>query len=150
MVEKEWQLIELLEPETRARVKRIVEWSEILLDESPYRLSLPDYISGFPTLRTAEQQYSLYLKGRPELEGGKRGGKVTYTDGYKKKSYHQSGKAIDIGLRFRKGSESFIYYDQAGRTAKEIFNLVIMRFKAEGFEWGGDWTWKDWNHFQRK
>lgn len=150
VLDKELEHIETLEEDTKKKVKKIVEWSELVLGDTKYRLSLPDYFSGYPCFRTAEQQYSLFLKGRPHLEGGKKGGVVTHTDGYDKKSYHQSGKAIDIGIRLRDGKKSFLYYDKCPAEAKAVFDLVVEKFKEEGFEWGGDWNWKDWNHFQRE
>lgn len=100
------------------------------IKESPYDFGIPR--SG--GLRTAEEQYKLYLKGRSKL------------DGFKKKSYHQSGKAFDI----------FAYVDGAASWEKEHLTAIarhIQKVAKEDFnislEWGGDWkTFVDMPHFQ--
>lgn len=100
------------------------------IKESPYDFGIPK--SG--GLRTAEEQYILYKKGRSKA------------DGFKKKSYHQSGKAFDI----------FAYVDGQASWEKEHLKpiaLHIIKVAKEQFdiklEWGGFWnTFKDMPHFQ--
>lgn len=148
MNSRELEQIETLEPVTRAKVKSIIEWSEGVLEEYPYRLSLPGFVDGYPCFRTEEQQYRLYLKGRPELPGGSKGGKVTWKDGKTSKSYHQTGRAIDIGLRYKSGSQRFMYLSDCPEVAADLFRYIASKFQDEGFEWGDTWEWKDSNHFQ--
>lgn len=68
-------------------------------------------------------------------------------DGFDKKSYHQTGNAIDV----------YAYVD--GKASWEIKHLTQIaaamlqaasEFKLE-LEWGGHWiSWKDYPHFQTK
>lgn len=84
------------------------------------------------TLRDAEYQNSLYQQGRTTS-----GKIVTNADGYKNKSNHQSGMAWDIAV-----NPPLDLYDEnvlrkAGKIAKKL-----------GIEWGGDWKFSDFPHFQ--
>ena len=58
----------------------LIEFAERLLHESPYDLTIP-WMGG---LRTPEEQREIYDRG------------ASRCDGVEKKSYHQSGNAIDI------------------------------------------------------
>lgn len=102
---------------------------------------------GIPTnggRRTAQEQNNLFHQ-RP---------KVTHLDGFKKKSYHQSGNAFDIFV-----------YDEHGacwkciEKYKEISDIIKAEFlimqeeglfdKDEKLIWGGDWIrFKDLPHFE--
>lgn len=73
--------------------------------------------------RTAEVQAALYAQGRT-----KPGPKVTNCDGIKKKSNHQSGKAVDC---------CFLGADPFGEH--QPWDLYGKFGKEEGLEWGGDW-----------
>lgn len=97
--------------------------------------------------RTAQEQNNLYHK-RP---------KVTTLDGFKKKSYHQSGWAVDIFIYDEHGAcwDCIFKYEYVADLMKKEFDLM----KEEGLfdedqflEWGGDWNgWrlpKDYPHFQ--
>ncbi len=100
------------------------------IKESPYDFGIPR--SGGK--RTEEEQYKLFLKGRSKA------------DGFKKKSYHQSGKAFDV----------FAYVDDAASWDKEHLKPIaehIIKVAKEDFdidlEWGGNWrSFKDMPHFQ--
>ena len=87
-------------------------------------------------LRTAERQNELFKKG------------VSKCDGYKKKSYHQTGKAFDIYAYVDgKASWNAIHLKIIARhiqeVAKTMFNVDL--------EWGGDWkSFRDMPHFQIK
>ncbi len=79
---------------------------------------------------------------------------MTQLDGYLKKSYHQSGEALDI----------FVYDEhgacwKCGNKYKDIANLFKSEFdlmkregifcKHEFLRWGGDWSkFKDLPHFE--
>ncbi len=90
--------------------------------------------------RTKQEQQSLYAQGRT-----KPGNIVTNCDGVKKKSYHQTGKAID-----------FIPYPFNGdwndvAPFKKVGDELVRVGKALGYNcsYGGNWTsFKDWPHFQ--
>lgn len=99
------------------------------LSSSPYDFGIPS-TGG---LRTSEEQNDLYKKG------------WSTKDGYNKKSYHQSGLAVDVAL-----------YDEHGLCYKcidkyeEIADIVISKFKElrdigvfpfdSYIRWGGDWN----------
>ena len=90
------------------------------IKESPYDFGIPR--SG--GLRTAKQQKSLYLDGKSQL------------DGFKKKSYHQSGKAFDIFLYIDgKASWDKDKLEEVSKhlqkIAKDLFDITLI--------WGGDW-----------
>jgi peptidoglycan L-alanyl-D-glutamate endopeptidase CwlK len=100
------------------------------IKESPYDFGIPR--SG--GLRTAEEQYILFKDGKSKC------------DGFKKKSYHQSGKAFDI----------FAYVDGSASWDKEHLTAIaihIQKIAKDQFnvdlEWGGDWkSFRDMPHFQ--
>tara|TARA_R110000772_G_scaffold241859_2_gene354221 strand:+ start:274 stop:705 length:432 start_codon:yes stop_codon:yes gene_type:complete len=113
-----------------------------VIKKSPHDFGIP----GNGGFRTAQEQNNLFHQ-RP---------KVTQLDGFKNKSYHQSGKAFDIFI-----------YDEHGacwdcvKKYKEVADIIKSEFdsmKEEGIfnveetlQWGGDWTrFKDLPHFQIK
>jgi len=120
--------------------KRLIE----LVERS---LKLSDHDFGIPNnggLRTAQEQNNLFHK-RP---------KVTWLDGFNKKSYHQSGNAFDIFL-----------YDEHGACwdcidkYKDIAKTIFAEFKKmqeecifsenEELRWGGNWKrFRDYPHFE--
>lgn len=85
-------------------------------------------------LRTEQQQKDLYEKG------------LSKCDGVFKKSYHQSGRAVDV----------FAYVD--GKASYEPYHLAMiatammksaMELGCTDLEWGGLWTnFVDMPHFQ--
>lgn len=100
------------------------------------------------TLRTFAEQDAIYAQGRTKLydANGKRLGIVTKAKGGQ--SIHNYGLALDIVL-INNGSASWdvnVDFDKDGRADwMEIVNI----FKANGWEWGGDWKFKDAPHFQK-
>jgi peptidoglycan L-alanyl-D-glutamate endopeptidase CwlK len=84
--------------------------------------------------RSAEDQHILFLKGASKC------------DGYKHKSYHQSGKAFDIyGYVDGKATWNVLILTEIARhlqkVAKDEFCIEL--------EWGGDWVnFSDKPHFQ--
>jgi peptidoglycan L-alanyl-D-glutamate endopeptidase CwlK len=100
------------------------------IKESPFDFGIPR--SG--GLRTAEEQYILFKDGKSKC------------DGFKKKSYHQSGKAFDI-FAYVDGSAS---WDKEHLTAiaRHIQKIAKDQFNVD-LEWGGDWkSFRDMPHFQ--
>lgn len=91
---------------------------------------------GIPSLgglRTAEEQHKLFLDGKSTL------------DGYKKKSNHQSGNAIDV-FAFYNGKASWDEYHLA------LVCCAMMQAASElkiGLRWGGHWNnFVDMPHFE--
>ena len=92
------------------------------------------------TYRDFEEQNRLYASGRTtpgEWKTNARGGQ----------SWHNWRLALDL-VPLRNGVPVW------GRTVPEdvaLWKSVAEKFKAHGFEWGGDWprAKQDWPHFQR-
>jgi len=98
-----------------------------------YSLNI-DYVT-----RTAKEQKVLFMLGR------------SYCDGYKKKSKHQIGKAIDIFFTGKKGRAiwsgkplDFVRYPRVS-LAYWIFGGIA---KNHGLTWGGSWNMRDYGHIQ--
>ncbi|WP_432473743.1 M15 family metallopeptidase [Amphritea sp. HPY] len=83
-------------------------------------------------LRTADRQHELFLK------------KVSKCDGFHKKSYHQSGNAVDV----------YAYVDGKASWDEEHLAMVaaaVLQAASElqiSIEWGGLWDYTDMPHFQ--
>lgn len=102
--------------------------------------------------RTDEDQLRLY---NTKVDGKR----ITKADGIKKKSYHQTGEALDIFLYHShiEGGRKFAcwechdLYKETADLFKEEFKLMqkegLFTFNEE-LIWGGDWKWKDRPHFQ--
>lgn len=120
--------------------KRLINLVDKVLAKSEIDFGIP----GLGGKRTAQEQNNLFHQVP----------KVTQLDGFKKKSYHQSGNAFDIFV-----------YDEHGACwdCKEKYKKIADLFKeeyaimkqegifevAEVFSWGGDWIrFKDLPHFQ--
>ena len=95
-------------------------------------------------IRTEEEQKALYAKGRT-----KPGNIVTYKDGVKKKSKHQTGNAVDI----------VPYPIQWGNIERfRQFGWFVLGVAAtlkrygqidSDVKWGGNWKrFKDYPHFE--
>lgn len=102
------------------------------IKESPFDFGIPN----FGGLRTAEEQKQLYDK------------RLSKCDGYKNKSYHQSGNAFDI-YAYVDGKASWnriqlkLIARHLQKVAKEKFNIKL--------DWGGDFkTFVDMPHFEIK
>ena len=124
-----------------------VEAELITLIERSLKKSEHDF--GIPSnggLRTAQEQNNLFHQ-KP---------RVTWLDGFKKKSYHQSGKAFDIFIYDEHGAcwNCVEKYKDVANVIKAEFSLMVEEGifdKDVVFSWGGDWTkFKDLPHFQIK
>ena len=108
----------------------LIEIVKEAIKTSPYDFGIPRE-GGY---RSAEDQHILFLKGASKC------------DRYKKKSYHQSGKAFDIyGYVDGKATWNVLILTEIARhlqaVAKDCFNTDL--------EWGGDWvSFSDKPHFQ--
>lgn len=85
-------------------------------------------------LRSASYQHSLYEQGR-----GHPGPIVTYKDGYRNKSNHQTGMAADIGIFDAHGA-------YLGDWPSDIENYYGHLVRAQGLTWGGAWKMHDTPH----
>lgn len=101
--------------------------AELALKISPFDFGIPQYGG----LRTASEQNTLYKKGRSKC------------DGYKIKSLHQTGRALDF----------IPYVDGAYSNEKHHLAVVGAAFLraamllGKDLEWGGLWGW-DYYHVQ--
>lgn len=122
---------------------------ERVLKKSPHDFGIPQY-GGF---RTPQEQNNLFHKRPP----------VTHIDGFKRKSYHQTGNAIDIFIHDEHGAcwDCIEKYKEVADLMKAEFDLMKKEQEDPGdmtecwFEpdeqlyWGGDWTrFKDRPHFE--
>jgi len=100
------------------------------IKDSPHDFGIP--LTG--GLRTAEDQNKLYRQ------------KVSKCDGYKKKSYHQTGKAFDIYVIIDgKATWQTKYYKP---VAKHIIKVARDKFSVE-LTWGGNFkSFTDLPHFE--
>lgn len=128
------QRIALLHPIIREEVFNIYEEIIISLGDSA--------VCRFTqTLRTIAEQDALYAQGRTRP-----GNIVTNARGGL--SYHNYGLAIDFA--FIIGGK--LSYDMKGDWDKDKrpdWFEVVSIFKGYSYEWGGDWQFKDYPHFQK-
>ncbi len=92
-------------------------------------------------LRTNEEQDYLYSLGRT------RGGNIV-TKAKGGDSYHNYGLAVDVVLLIDKDKNGT--FESVDWSYKQPFDKVVEIFKAKGWEWGGDWKFKDMPHFQKR
>lgn len=108
---------------------RLMVVAEGALKISPIDFGIPE----FGGLRTAEDQQALHLQGKSKC------------DGVVKKSYHQTGRALDV----------YAYVDGKASWDKEhlaVIAAAMLQTAAKlgiELEWGGLWTsFYDGPHFQ--
>jgi peptidoglycan L-alanyl-D-glutamate endopeptidase CwlK len=93
------------------------------------------------TLRTFAEQRELFAQGRTKA------GKIV-TQAREGFSYHNYGMAIDIVIIDGKNASWDVKKDFDG-DGKSDWIEVVQIFKEYGWEWGGDWRFKDAPHFQK-
>ena len=86
-------------------------------------------------LRTPEDQHKLFLQ-RP---------RVTKADQWR--SIHNYGLAFDIVLLYDKDRNGT--FELASWENNKYWMQVVEYFKLKGWEWGGNWKFKDTPHFQK-
>lgn len=105
--------------------------------------------------RSPEEQFELYKKGRKLIAGVwvKVGPTVTYKDGYKKKSNHNSkpSMAVDVTPYPLNWKD----YAEFKKMAKIILDTADRLYKEGKIKskigWGGNWkVFKDYPHFEIK
>lgn len=127
--------IKLLHPKLRDEVVEIYdEISEALIGSAMCRFSY--------TLRTFAEQNVLFAQGRT-----KPGKIVTKARGGL--SYHNYGMAIDIVLIINGKEASWNDKKDFDGDGNADWMEVVNIFKQYGWEWGGDWQFKDSPHFQK-
>jgi peptidoglycan LD-endopeptidase CwlK len=118
-------------------LKNLEGVSELLIEtvKEAIDISKSDFcILGDGGIRTAERQNEIFKEGYSKC------------DGYKNKSYHQSGYAVDLvpfndGKPTWKSNNDFINIAQA---MLESFNKVKKEYKVDIYlHWGGFWDDKD-------
>jgi peptidoglycan L-alanyl-D-glutamate endopeptidase CwlK len=101
------------------------------------------------TLRTFEEQATIYAQGRTKLYDAKGNKLGIVTNAKPGQSLHNYGLAIDIVLIVdgKMSYEDTVDFDKDGKSDwMEVINI----FKANGWEWGGDWkSLKDKPHVQK-
>jgi peptidoglycan L-alanyl-D-glutamate endopeptidase CwlK len=94
------------------------------------------------TLRTFEEQNALYAQGRS------RPGKIV-TNARGGQSYHNYGVAIDICLIIDGKEASWDTLGDYDGDHVSDWQEIVRIFKMYGWEYGGDWKFKDYPHFQK-
>lgn len=91
-------------------------------------------------LRTISEQDALYAQGRSNE------GKIV-TQARGGDSWHNWSLAFDFVLLYDKDKNGTL--ETASWNENKYWMQVVKGFKAKGFEWGGDWRFKDSPHFQK-
>jgi len=95
--------------------------------------------------RSFNEQNNLYSIGRRGVKGER---KVTNAKGGQ--SYHNQGLAFDICLLLDNGrSVSWDRTADLDNDGKADWMEFVHLAKSHGYEWGGDWRFKDYPHFQK-
>ena len=127
--------IKLLHPKLRDEVSELYhEICEALTGRAICRFTY--------TLRTFAEQNALYAQGRTKP------GKIV-TNARGGLSYHNYGQAIDIVLIINDKEPSWDNKKDFDGDGKADWMEIVNIFKQYGWEWGGDWHFKDSPHFQK-
>jgi|688.fasta_scaffold546399_2 peptidoglycan L-alanyl-D-glutamate endopeptidase CwlK len=86
--------------------------------------------------RSIEEQNRLYAQ-RPKVTNAKGG-----------QSIHNYSLAFDIAILLDKDNNG-TFESIDWNISSPYFKLVVEYFKSKGYEWGGDWKFKDAPHFQK-
>ena len=137
MLGQEEAIINSLTQRCASMAWRVIGFAEYLTEELPYRITIPSYtMPHVAGRRTAEQQLAFFDQG------------LSKCDGTKKRSRHQDGMAVHIGLRYRK-SGRYISWSKMTSEQREIFLIIIRKAEHIGFRWGGRWrSFKDYEHLE--
>lgn len=138
MNDLEMAILNSLAPGFREKVLELVAYGEGLFQYiDTARFSVTSYyqpeVAGW---RTVKQQYQFYRRKKSEC------------DGTIKKSKHQFGHAIHLGVRLRDG-ERYVDWDKHTPSQRAKMEKVIAKASELGLEWGGNWaSFKDPDHFE--
>lgn len=133
--QKTLERIQLMHPKLRAEVAEIY-------DEICMALNGRAFCRFSYTLRTFKEQDELYSIGRT-----KSGKKVTNAKGGY--SYHNYGLALDIVLIVDQKIAVWDVKSDYDGDGKPDWMQVVHIFKSHGWDWGGDWKFTDYPHFQK-
>jgi len=129
------QRIQLLHPKLRNEVM-------FLVNQANGQLTKHSEIRITQTLRTFAEQDALYAQGRTTA-----GKKVTNAKGGQ--SFHNYGLALDFCLLIDDKEISWdLKKDWDGDKIADWMEVVNI-FRRAGWEWGGQWKFKDNPHFQK-
>ena len=120
--------IELMHPILRTELKE--QYLEINM-----RLPKGVRLRFTSTFRTNEEQNELFAK-RPKVTNAKGG-----------QSIHNHGLAFDMVILLDKDNNGT--FETASWEVDKYWLMVANYFKSKGWEWGGDWSFKDNPHFQK-
>lgn len=131
-------------PAIRDKVTRAIDNAEVAI--GPYAC-----VRVVQATRSIAYQDSLYAQGRTTP-----GKIVTWAKGGK--SWHNYGLAVDCTIMYDKdhnGTFESLSWDEIvdmNRDGESDFMQMVDAFKAEGFDWGGDWPKgkKDEDHFEMR
>jgi peptidoglycan LD-endopeptidase CwlK len=120
-----------------ASISRIGKVHQLLQRLANGTIEKSDFDFGIPStggLRTTEEQYELFKKGNSQC------------DGTIKKSYHQTGLALDF-VPYINGKYTWENKDAFLSIAKTAFDVWEKMDDKQGMflHWGGFWTAKDLN-----
>ena len=134
------QRITQAHPKVRAELLKIYEEANNKLGKSRLRFA---YV-----LRTFKEQTALFAQGRTAK------GDIV-TNAKAGQSFHNYGLAVDIVMLIDKdgnGTFETASWDTKADLDKDNISdwlEVVKVFKKYGWEWGGDWRFKDLPHFQK-
>ena len=94
------------------------------------------------TLRTIQEQNDLYAIGRTKP------GKIV-TNAKGDQSFHCHGLATDFCLLHKDGTVSWNMHEDLDKDGIADWIEVVKVFEKHGWEWGGNWKFKDTPHFQK-
>ncbi len=113
---------------------QLIECAKRALAKSQYDMTVP-WMGG---LRTEEEQNEIFKEGNSKC------------DGYKVKSYHQSGNAIDL-IPVEKGYKNTRGLNHFARVMMSEWQSMLINGEAEGIMiWGGTFGSNSWDrpHFE--
>lgn len=132
--------IQLLHPKIRAEVLKVYREEVVPSIGAVCRFTY--------TYRSFEEQDELYKIGRTKIVDGNGNKLGIVTKARGGQSYHQYGLAFDFCLLHKKlpSWDTIVDYDKDGKADwREVADI----FKARGYEWGGDWKFRDFPHIQK-
>lgn len=117
-------------PRVQALHSKIRDEVQQLIEKCEEQLPATQAIRVVQGVRTWKEQDTLYAQGRT-----KPGAIVTKAKGGS--SWHNFRLAVDLAIV------------EGGKIIWELPQHIINTFKAAGYDWGGDWKFKDMPHFQK-
>lgn len=96
-------------------------------------------VQGF---RTFDEQNNLYAQGRTTA------GKIV-TNAKGGESYHNYGLAFDFCLLHLDKTISWSLTEDFDSDGQKDWMEVVEHFMLRGFQWGGNWKFKDYPHLER-